>query len=95
MDFEEGKVVTHLNHNKSGHTQLARDVFSKKELEKIFKNPRVHTSRGRHVGNQQRGYEEWYDEDERFDSHYGPCCCPCHGPPRYDPHYDPDYSEYY
>ena len=66
VDFEEGEVVTHLNHNNSGHTQLARDVFSHNQLEKIFRNPRVHTSRGRHVGNQQQD-DEWYDEDEDGD----------------------------
>ena len=49
MDFENGEVVTHLNHDRSGHSQLARDVSSNKELEDIFINPRVHTNRGRHV----------------------------------------------
>ena len=58
MDFEEGEVVTHLNHNNSEQTQLARDVFSHKQLEKIFRNPRFYTSRGRHVG---------YDEDGNDD----------------------------
>ena len=46
VDFEEGEVVTHLNHHKSGNTKLARDVSSHNELEKILKNPRVHTGKG-------------------------------------------------
>ena len=41
--------MTHLNHVKSGPTKLARDVFSLNEVEKILKNPRGHTGRGRHV----------------------------------------------
>ena len=34
-----GKVVTQLNHHKSGNTKLARDVFSLSLLEKILRNP--------------------------------------------------------
>ena len=60
-------MVTHLNHSKSGHTQLARDVFTHNELERIFRNPRVHTSRGRHVGNQQHD-DEWSDEYDSYES---------------------------
>ena len=63
----KGEVVTHLNHHTSGHTQLARDVFSHNDLEKILKNPRVHTNRGRHVGH-LRGDE---DEDFGYRSGYG------------------------
>ena len=58
--------MTHLNHNNSGHTQLTRDFFSHKQLEKIFRNPRVHTSRGRHVGIQQQD-DKRYDEDGNDD----------------------------
>ena len=50
VNYEEGEVVTHLNHHKSGNTKLARDVFSLNLLVKILHNPRVHTDTGRHVG---------------------------------------------
>ena len=63
MDFEEGEVVTHLNHNNSGHTQLVRDVFCRQQMEKIFRNPRVHTSRGRHVGYDEDGNDDENDWD--------------------------------
>ena len=58
MDFEKGEVVTHLNHYKSGNTQLARDVFSLGMLETILRNPRVHTNTGRHVGHLHSGEDE-------------------------------------
>ena len=52
--------MTHLNHYKSGHTKLARDVSSLSMLETILSNPRVHTNKGRHVGGRQ------FDEEEDF-----------------------------
>jgi len=71
VDYEEGKVVTHLNHNMSGITHLARDVFSHNELEDILRNPRIHTSRGRHVAPYQdtswRDLDTW---DDGMDSGY-------------------------
>ena len=64
VDCNIGEVVTQMKHrksrNKSGNTQLARDVSSLSSLEKILKNPRVHTNTGRHVGPLQ------FDEDEDF-----------------------------
>lgn len=40
-------VATCLNHPSKGKTQLyRRNVWRKEELNKIFKNPRVHTDKG-------------------------------------------------
>lgn len=39
-------VATALNHPKHGKTQLYRKHVDFKLLERIFKNPRVHTDRG-------------------------------------------------
>ena len=66
VDIEEGEVVTQLNHHKSGKTQLARDVFTHIQLEKIFRNPRVHTGNGRHV-EVEIGSESLYAEDKEND----------------------------
>lgn len=64
----DGKVTTSLNHERSGHTKLARMVDNHDQLDEIFSNPRVHTSRGRHVG------QSWLQNDsadrEFWDSGY-------------------------
>jgi len=39
-------VATSLMHPKKGKTQLYRKMVNQIELEKIFKNPRLHTERG-------------------------------------------------
>lgn len=39
-------VATCINHPKQGKTQLFRKNVSFDELDKIFKNPRVHTGKG-------------------------------------------------
>jgi len=39
-------VATCINHPKSGKTQLFRKKVEPKLMEKIFKNPRVHTHKG-------------------------------------------------
>ena len=63
----DGKVTTSLNHERSGHTTLARMVDNHDQLDEILLNPRVHTSRGRHVG------QNWLQNDpdrECWDSGY-------------------------
>jgi len=39
-------VGTCINHPKQGKTQLFRKKVTPKEMNKIFKNPRVHTNKG-------------------------------------------------
>ena len=39
-------VATCLDHPKLGKTQMFRKNVTEKELNKIFKNPRVHTNKG-------------------------------------------------
>lgn len=39
-------VTTQINHPKRGKNQLHRKKVSKGLLEKIFKNPRIHTDKG-------------------------------------------------
>ena len=56
MDLK-GKVVTSLNHERLGHRKLARPVDSHGLLKEIFSNPRIHTNRGRYVG------QNWLLED--------------------------------
>ena len=56
MDLK-GKVVTSLNHERLGHKMLARPVDSHGLLKEIFSNPRIHTDRGRYVG------QNWLLED--------------------------------
>ena len=50
IDCEKEEVITSLSHQKFlGTSHLKRKAFSHNFLEKIFRNPRVHTGRGRHV----------------------------------------------
>lgn len=42
-------VATCINHPKQGKTQLFRKNVSFDELDKIFKNPRIHTNKGYHT----------------------------------------------
>jgi len=44
--YSKMTVGTCLNHPTSGRTQLFRKKVSLKQLERIFKNPRVHTHKG-------------------------------------------------
>lgn len=74
VDFVDGEVTTSLNHERSGHTKLARMVDSHNQLEKILKNPRIHTGIGYHVGTQNEqendGYgdeDDWEDEEDEED----------------------------
>lgn len=46
-----GTVATCLDHPKHGKTQLFRRNVSKKQLKKIFENPRAHTGKGYYKSN--------------------------------------------